>query len=105
MTLIGNLFYDCDHAATAKQGSFFALLNNTIVHQTHTGGMDTNGAVVCLKDDATAEGAGMYLEGNVILDAEQLVRGQTTSIVTFTNNLVHQLAGAMWSGPAGSRAW
>ena len=30
ITIIGNLIYDCDHAALAKQGNFYTLLNNTI---------------------------------------------------------------------------
>ena len=36
ITIIGNLFFDCDNAATAKQGNFFTLINNTIVHMTRT---------------------------------------------------------------------
>jgi hypothetical protein len=104
ITILGNLFYDCDQAVNAKQGNFYTLLNNTIVHQSHVGGTDTGGAVVILSDDGTTEGAGLYLEGNVIDDAEQLVRGQSGAVVTFTNNLIHQLAGVMWSGPGGNNA-
>lgn len=104
LTIIGNLFYDCDQAATAKQGNFYTLLNNTIVRQSHTGGLDTAGAVVNLSDDGTTEGAGVYLEGNIISDAEQLVRGRTNAVVTFTNNLIHQLAGTNWSGPGGNNS-
>ncbi len=40
ITIIGNLFFDCDNAATAKQGNFFTLINNTIVHLTNKGGVD-----------------------------------------------------------------
>ncbi len=104
LTIIGNIFYDCDQAAMAKQGNFFTLLNNTIVHQNHSAGLDTDGAVVCLADEGTAEGAGMYLEGNLISDAEKLVRGRTNAIVTYTNNLIHQLAGTMWAGPGGNNS-
>lgn len=98
ITIIGNLIYDCDQAATGKQGNFYTLINNTIVHQSHQGGTDTDGAVVNLADDGTTEGAGMYLEGNIIFDAEKLVRNQTASLITFTNNLL-SLA---WSGPGGN---
>lgn len=104
LTIIRNLFYDCDHAAMAKQGNFYTLLNNTIVRQSHTGGLDIDGAVVCMLDDALPEGAGMYLEGNLIVDAEKLVRNQTASVVTYTNNLIHQLAGLMWVGPGGNNS-
>ena len=101
VTLLGNLIYDCDQAALAKQGNFFTLLNNTIVHQNHTGSQDTNTAVVILADDSTTQGAGMYLEGNLIQDAENLTRNVTTALVTYTNNLIYGLAGAPWSGPGG----
>jgi hypothetical protein len=100
VTIIGNLFFDCDNAATAKEGNFFTLLNNTIVHTTKTGGLDFTSGVVNVRDttpSVTTFGAGFYLEGNVIVDAEQLVRNydpaQTT--VTLNNNIV-PLA---WSGP------
>ena len=100
VTIIGNLFYDCDQAAMAKQGNFFTLINNTIVHQTKQGGLDTDAAVICLADAGTAEGAGMYLEGNIIYDAEKLVRNQTAALVTFTNNLM----ALPWNGPGGGNS-
>src|SRR6185369_2160816 len=93
ITIIGNIFYDCDQAATAKQGNFYTMLNNTIVHQSHVGGIDSNGAVALLSDIGTAEGLGMYLEGNIIYDAEKLAFGQTAAVITFTNNLIAQLQG------------
>ena len=74
VTIIDNIFYDCDQAATAKEGNFYTLINNTIVHQTHVGGLDTDGAVVNLADAGTTEAAGCYFEGNIIYDAEKLVR-------------------------------
>ena len=33
ITIVGNLFYDVDQAATAKQGNFYTFLNNTVVDQ------------------------------------------------------------------------
>ena len=97
VTVIGNLFYDCDQAAMAKQGNFFTLVNNTIVRQTHAGGTDPEAGVICLADEGTTEALGIWMEGNIIYDAEQLVRNQTAALVTFTNNLM-PLA---WSGPGG----
>ncbi len=100
ITIIGNLFYDCDNAATAKEGNFFTLLNNTIVRTTKTGGEDFASGVVNVRDttpDITGFAQGFYLEGNVISDAEQLVRNydpaQTT--VTFNNNILPMA----WTGP------
>ncbi len=100
VTIIGNLFYDCDQAAMAKQGNFFTLINNTVVRQTKLGGLDTDAAVVCMADDGTVQAAGMHLEGNIIYDAEQLVRNQTTATVTFTNNLMP----LTWAGPGGNNS-
>ena len=100
ITILGNLFYDCDQAATAKEGNFYTLLNNTIVHQTRTGGLDTDGAVLNFADDGTTEGAGMFLEGNIIYDVEKLLRNATAAIVTLTNNLIP----IPWNGPGGGNS-
>jgi hypothetical protein len=88
ITLIGNLFYDCDNVVQAKQGNFYTLINNTIVHQNHLAGTDVDGAVAALEDEGASEAAGMYLEGNIMYDVEKLVRNWTNAIVTFTNNLM-----------------
>jgi hypothetical protein len=95
ITVIGNLFYDCDQAVTGKEQNFYVLLNNTIVRQTHQGGLDTDGAVVNLADEGKAEGSGMYLEGNIIQDAEKLVRNQVSAVVTLNDNLTS----LPWDGP------
>lgn len=88
ITIIGNISYDCDQLTAAKQGNFFTLFNNTVVHQTHVGGIDSTGAVVLLADAGTVQAAGMYLEGNILYDIEQLSRNATTASVSFTNNLL-----------------
>ena len=100
ITILGNLFFDCDNVATAKQGNFFTLLNNTIVRTTKKGGLDFASGVVCVRDTTpslTTFAKGFYLEGNIIVDAEQLVRNydakQTT--VTFNNNILPM----PWTGP------
>jgi len=101
ITILGNLIYDCDHAANAKQGNFYTMLNNTIVRQTHVGGLDTEGAVLVLADNNMTEGRGIFLEGNIISEAESLTRDWTNALVTYTNNIIHQLAGTPWTGPGG----
>ena len=91
ITIIGNIFYDCDNAMTAKEGNFYTLINNTIVHQNRTGGTEARAGVVNLADDGIPQGAGTYLTGNIIYDAEALERSYTpllTSIVTFNNNIL-----------------
>lgn len=97
ITVIGNLIYDVDHAALAKQGNFYTLLNNTIIQQTPAGGEDTDSGVIILADPGTGLGAGIYLEGNILADITQLVRTQGIAQVTFTNNLMP----LPWSGPGG----
>lgn len=88
LTVIGNLFFDCDYAALAKEGNFYVFLHNTIVHQSRTGGEETNAAVFVLAEADTTEGRGMFVEANVIQDAEALARNITSATVTFTNNLL-----------------
>ena len=97
VTIIRNLIYDCDHAVTMKQGNSFALLQNTIVHITKTGGLDTASAVVNLADDGTTAGAGGVIEGNIIWDVEALTRNYAAeaSSVVFRNNLLP----VAWNGP------
>jgi hypothetical protein len=102
ITIIGNLIYDCDHAVTAKQGNFYSLFNNTMVHLTKTGGQDFDSGVINMRDttpDITDFGAGCYLQDNVIAEVEnnQLVRNYdaTRSAVTFYNNILP----AAWTGP------
>ena len=106
ITVIGNLFFDCDNAATAKEGNFFTFLNNTIVHTTKTGGIDYTSGVVNVRDipnyptgTPTAFGKGYYLEGNIITDAEQLVRNYDPAQVTVT--LSNNILPFAWGGPGG----
>ncbi|MBM3836409.1 MAG: hypothetical protein FJ398_00355 [Verrucomicrobia bacterium] len=99
-TVIGNIFYDVDQAATAKEGNFYTLINNTIVRQTKAGGVDTDAGVVNFADPGAREGAGMYLEGNIIYDAEKLTRNLKAAQLTFTNNLMP----FAWSGPGGGNS-
>jgi hypothetical protein len=99
LTVLRNIFFDCDNAATAKQSNFFTFYNNTIVHTTN-GGIDIDSGAINVRDTTpslTSFGRGFYMEGNIIFDASKLVRNydsaQTT--VTFNNNIVP----IAWSGP------
>lgn len=115
VTVIGNLFYDCDQAVTAKQGNFYTVLNNTIVRITKDGGLDTESAVLNLADNGTSAGAGFHFAGNVITDADALTRNYNaaSSSLTFvgnalpvsapgaaTNNLVAEPVFVHWPDPA-----
>lgn len=105
ITVIGNIFYDCDNAATCKQGNFYAFLNNTIVRTTNAGGIDFDSGVFNLRDttpSVTSYGRGIYAEGNIIVDASQLVRNynSTQSVVTLNNNILP----AAWTGPGASNS-
>jgi len=95
VTIIGNIFYDLDQVANAKEGNFFTLINNTIVRQTHVGGLDTDGGVVVMQDNGMTEGRGMYFDGNIIYDIEKYVRDQGSAVVTLSNNILP----LSWTGP------
>ena len=100
VTIIGNLFFDCDQAATAKQGNFFTLINNTIVHMTKTGGRDTDDGAVCVRDldpFPTTFAEGVYLEANIIVDVQQLARNYVSNetVVTCNRNILP----FAWTGP------
>ncbi len=103
ITMVGNLFYNIDQAATAKEGNFYTFLNNTVVSQTNAGSEDAVTGVLNFGDDTYHEAAGMYAEGNIIHSAAALVRNYPgaglAQNVTFNNNLFP--AGMTWSG-AGS---
>lgn len=96
-TIIGNFFYDFDQAVMAKQGNFYTLLNNTMVRQSHEGGTDTTGALLCVQDNNMTEGKGMYLERNIVVDIENLTRNVANAVITFTNNFLP----LQWSGAGG----
>jgi hypothetical protein len=105
ITSIGNLFFDCDNAVTAKQGNFYTLINNTIVHTTHQGGIDFASGVINVRDttpSVTTFALGCHLEDNVIVDAPELMRNydplQTS--VTWTNNILP----LPWNGPGGGNS-
>jgi hypothetical protein len=100
VTILGNIFYDCDQAATAKQGNYFTLINNTIVHQTKQGGLDTDAGVLNFADAGIAEAAGMYFEGNIIYDAEKLTRNLASARLVVTNNLMP----FAWAGAGGGNS-
>ncbi len=97
VTVIRNLFYDCDNAVTMKQGNSFALIQNTIAHITRTGGIDTGSGAINFGDDGTAVGSGALVEGNIIWDVESLTRNYNaaTTLVTLRNNILP----VAWTGP------
>ena len=103
ITIAGNLFYDLDQAATAKEGNFYTFLNNTVINQNNTGSQDAATGVLNFGDDGYHEAGGMYAEGNVIHSAASLVRNYPgaglAQTVTWNNNLFPR--GMTWSG-AGS---
>ena len=99
ITIVGNVFYDVDHAVTAKQGNYYTMLNNTVVRQTISGGGETEGALINLRDTdptPTVHGLGIYAEANIFSDCERLLSNYdpAQSAVTFNNN---QMPFA-WSG-------
>ncbi|MBI3414740.1 MAG: hypothetical protein HY043_05370 [Verrucomicrobia bacterium] len=100
LTIIGNLFFDCDNALTAKQGNFYTFINNTVFHTTKTGGIDFASGVANVRDTTpspTIFADGCYLEANIIVDAEQLVRNYDPAQTAVTLN--ENILPLAWSGP------
>ncbi len=95
VTIINNIIYDVDQVANAKENNFYTLLNNTIVRQTHAGGLDTDGAVIVMQDNGMSEGRGIYLDSNIIYDIEKYLRDPGNAVITFSNNLLP----TPWTGP------
>lgn len=65
VTIVRNLFYDCDYAALAKEGSFLTLVNNTIIAPRF--------AAVNFAEPSIgtgAPGAGAYMDGVIIWGGE-----------------------------------
>ena len=106
ITVVGNLFYNLDQIATAKEGNFYTVLNNTVVNQNNTGSQDAVTGVLNFGDDAYHESSGMYAEGNIIHSATALVRNYPgaglAQTVTFNNNIFP--AGTTWSGAGGGNS-
>ncbi len=100
ITMVGNLFYDLDQVATAKEGNFYTFLNNTVIDQSNTGSEDEETGVLNFGDDSYHEAGGMYAEGNVIQSAHALVRNYPGAglqqTVTWNNNLFPP--GMTWTG-------
>ncbi len=80
LTIVRNLFFNCDHAALAKEGNFYTFVNNTIVHMTRS--------VLNFSEPArgTAGGAGARLDGNIIWDTPALLENFTNGVMTVTIN-------------------
>jgi hypothetical protein len=100
ITILRNWFFDCDNAATAKQGNFYVMANNTVVHTTRVGGIDGGSGVINVRDTTPAPttfAKGYYLEGNIAVDAEQVVRNYDAAAtsVTLLNNFIPEA----WNGP------
>jgi hypothetical protein len=80
LTIVRNLFYDCDHAVLAKEGNFYTLINNTVVRLSNS--------VVNFSEPArnTTGGAGALLEGNIIFNVPQLLENYTNAVMSVTLN-------------------
>ncbi|MBE3098266.1 MAG: lamin tail domain-containing protein [Planctomycetes bacterium] len=71
ITVVGNLFYDCDHGILIKDGGFGTILNNTFVkiYKKNTG-TDATTAAINLYEARSGQwqAGGVYLDGNIFQD-------------------------------------
>jgi hypothetical protein len=79
LTIVRNLFYDCDHAVLAKEGNVYTLENNTLVHMT-VAALNFNEP---LRSGVTP-GLGARLDGNIIWDTPRLLENYTSGVMQVT---------------------
>ena len=106
ITVRGNIFFDVDQAATAKQLNFYTFVNNTVVHQSGAGFGDAGvTAVLNFADEGIAQARGMYVEGNILYDIERITRN-VTNATTVANNTTFNgnLMPLTWAGPGASNS-
>ncbi|NQU20500.1 MAG: lamin tail domain-containing protein, partial [Candidatus Nealsonbacteria bacterium] len=94
ITVVGNLFYDVDHAVLIKDGGFGTIVNNTIVdvYKTHP---DATTAAVNFYEarDGQWQGDGAYLDGNIFYNVDRLFENPDPaghpSVVTVNNSIIY----------------
>jgi hypothetical protein len=79
LTIVRNLFYDCDHAVLAKEGNFYTLENNTIVRMT-VAAVNFNEP----QRPGVTPGLGAFLDGNIIWDTPVLLENYTSGVMQVT---------------------
>jgi len=75
VTVVGNLFYDVDHAILIKDGGFGTIVNNTFVkvYKKNTGTNATTAAINLYEARSGQwQGGGVYLDGNIFYDVSAL---------------------------------
>jgi Lamin Tail Domain/CotH kinase protein/Bacterial Ig domain/Immunoglobulin domain/Immunoglobulin I-set domain len=80
ITIVRNIFYNCDHAVLAKEGNFYTLVNNTLLH-IKVAAVNFNEPLRNL-----APGAGAALDGNIVWDCPTLFANFTNGSMTVTVN-------------------
>lgn len=90
LTIARNLFFDCDHAVLAKEGSFHTLENNTMILLRNAA---VNFAEPLL---GGAGGAGAKLDGNIIWDTPVLFENYNSAVMRVTVN--HSILPASFPG-------
>ncbi|HEY0548864.1 MAG TPA: lamin tail domain-containing protein, partial [Verrucomicrobiae bacterium] len=104
VTILNNIFFDVDQAATAKQLNFYTFINNTVVHQSGAGFDDAGvTAVLNFADETIAQARGMYVEGNILYDIERITRNVTNGTTVANNTTFNgNLMPFAWAGPGAS---
>ena len=64
LMIVRNIFFNCEHAALAKEGNFYWVINNTVIGCSHAAfNFDEPDRRI---SDGVTPGLGMYLDGNII---------------------------------------
>jgi hypothetical protein len=92
--IVGNLFYDVDHAVKAKDGNFHVIAHNTVVRVTPEGGIDTDCGMLGCGDVGYPESLGHYLQDNISMKFMKLCVHNDSSILTSRAKLMNGALGA-----------
>ena len=90
ITIVRNLFYNCDHAILAKEGNFYTVVNNTIVSINNTGSATGSTAAAFNFHEPARAGVtpalGMYIDGNIVFNCPQVFENAASATGTITAN-------------------
>ena len=90
LTIVRNLFYNCDHAILAKEGNFYTVVNNTIVAINNTGSATGSTAAAFNFHEPGRAGVtpalGMYLDGNIVFDCPQVFENAASATGSIVAN-------------------
>ncbi|HWB03374.1 MAG TPA: Ig-like domain-containing protein [Verrucomicrobiales bacterium] len=106
LTIVRNLFWNCDHAVLATNGNFYTVVNNTIVNINNTGSAAGSSAGAFKFNEPGRAGVtgalGMLIDGNIVVDSAQVFENaaNATGSITANRNMLPAAIAAPVTGTA-----